>query len=323
MELKIKTTELVEKNYVLFLLKRYFSATNMDPEAHISSHWKIYGAKLQADHDVRTGILSLRSSGLPSLKLNIINRILSYLCVFTYFFRLEDPLSHFRETIKAYQLLQEKGYALTNEVFKQVCAVTLIKKHLKMDIAAKFSILIIGDGPGITSLLLKTAYPNARIILVDIGKVLLYQSVNMQLFFPQASHYGVEEGVVDKDRLEVSDLIYCPAEHYEKIDSVEYTLSVNINSMQEMNMRTVGEYFRYIRKYAATDNIFYCLNRVSKKLPCGEMVEFNNYPWDVRDIHIIDGKPVFVNYHFSRHYPFVHIDKLEKRHRLTKMALMR
>ena len=89
--------------------------------------------------------------------------------------------------------------------------------------------------------------------------------------------------------------------------------------MQEMNHDIVSRYFDYIREYATEDNMFYCCNRVYKKLPGGEELSFFKYPWCDRDIHYIDEEPKFYKYYFSGRYPFLNYYDGKMHHRLTRM----
>jgi len=49
--------------------------------------------------------------------------------------------------------------------------------------------------------------------------------------------------------------------------------------MQEMNMNTINDYFSLI-KSQSHPIYFYCANRISKKLPDGSVINFNEYPWE-------------------------------------------
>jgi hypothetical protein len=176
--------------------------------------------------------------------------------------------------------------------------------------------MVIGDGYGFLSSVIKRLYPFAKIVLVDIGKVLLFQCVNLQVIFPKNLHLGILNGFEISGKF---DFLYCPAEDIEKLTGINFQLVVNISSMQEMDMTTIKRYFDYIRFHVTPDNLFYCCNRESKELPGGETINFSDYPWMKEDRHLIDEEPAFYRYYFTGKFPFIRYFDGPIHHRLTNM----
>jgi len=146
-------------------------------------------------------------------------------------------------------------------------------------------ILVIGDGSGILSGLLKAMYPDCSLVLVDIGKSLFYQAHHCQKANPEMNHMLVEK---DTD-LSQADFLYCPTENLHMLEKLDFDVAVNIASMQEMNTATIVRYFDFLRRRLKTNNLFYCCNRESKTLVGGEVSEFYNYPWSPNDQVIVEG----------------------------------
>jgi len=102
--------------------------------------------------------------------------------------------------------------------------------------------------------------------------------------------------------------------------------------MQEMTPDVVARYFTFIRSHISADGLFYCCNRKEKILPGGEILRFNDYPWDKMDRHLLDEEPPYYRYFFSfrptsRHLkvasipvPFGRLFDGSMWHRLTQLS---
>ena len=58
--------------------------------------------------------------------------------------------------------------------------------------------------------------------------------------------------------------------------------------MQEMNIETVNQYFSFIRAQSRRKKYFYCCNRLSKTLPAGNIIKFDDYDWKDSDKILFD-----------------------------------
>ena len=179
--------------------------------------------------------------------------------------------------------------------------------------------------------MLKEIYPEAKIVLVDLGKTLLFQSYYCQKVFPQAKHVLVKAGeLVDNQ----ADFIYCPSELLSELDDQKFDFAVNIASMQEMNEETVNQYFQFLRTHLHQENRFYCCNREEKRMAQGEISRFLSYPWQAEDQHFVDGKCPWYKYVLSHHrtekgpqlgkwrIPLVNYFDGEMFHRFSKLNVM-
>lgn len=305
---------LVRRLYELYYLG------SADSENLLSSHWKDFSGKIKVRVGTDGNLTSFRGYGFGDLgATHIANKILKYLgdvACFINFSYKKDLLFLIK---RARPLLRKFDSFLSCDSFRQVCSLAVIRRHLKVERDDEFNILVIGDGYGFLSALLKDVYPNARITLVDIGKVLFFQAVNLQRMHPHRSHYLFN----DQRPAHAPDFRYVPAGNIWKTEPIEYKLIINIVSMQEMNYATIKNYFEFIRMNAIEDNLFYCCNRKSKTLTGGEIVEFARYPWQKEDRHFVDEICLFCKYFFSAKFPFFHRFDGPTMHRLTNVKIHR
>lgn len=176
------------------------------------------------------------------------------------------------------------GLDFSQDSFRQVATATLLGPYILTSIRQEglpLTILVIGDGPGTLSALLHSAFPNARIWLVDLGPTLLFQAVYLSRAFPDVPH-----SLAGDPSSSDAAFVYCPAEHLDRLPPGDIHFAVNVASMQEMGPETVIRYFSFIRGRGT--RFFYCCNRLDKRLPAGEVSRFFDYPWRDADVHIID-----------------------------------
>ncbi len=313
-----------QPNLLDMLYSRYYTdemASGFDP--HVSSHWAAYSNEF--DVRVQNGeIKSLVGIGFGDLaSRGLVRSALSWLCYVTYLVRLPYRLSFLRLLPRALEVCREMGAAFTFDCFKQVYALSLVLRHLEHDTPRRF--LMIGDGYGFLSALVKRVCPSARVLLVDIGKTLLFQAHTCQTDHPTSTHLDVHAG-------EDADFIYCAAEDLELLD-YRIDVAINIASMQEMDPSAIRRYFRFLRSQLTARNLFYCCNREQKTLPGGEEVVYADYGWADEDIHYVDELCPWYRYFFARGraryrlhifgmpVPLVHRFGGSCRHRLTTLKL--
>lgn len=282
----------------------------------VSSHWEQFIPMIRVELDDNGDLRQFSGYGFGDLQgRKLSSRLSSYICNISYFLRMPNKGALLAICRKAAANLNVIGSYLSYDCFRQTASLSAICEHFKADRKDVFDVLIIGDGYGFLSSLMKKRYPKCRIVLADIGNVLFFQAVNLQKIFPGHQHCLAEDGH------DGSDFIYCPTERLYNMKTCRYKLIINIASMQEMNNSTVCGYFDYIRENAEKDNFFYCCNRVFKKLPGGEEIKFEKYPWKPNDIHYIDEEPAFYRYFISGRYPFIRYFDGKMRHRLTRMEV--
>lgn len=317
------------------LFKNYYSSDNT-PKKFVSSHWEYYSEKFNVKLDGEGNIVSLKGEGFGDMfGGTLVSRILAYLCNISYFIRLPYKKDLYHLIIESIRICNSMGAYFSFDCFRQVCALSLVKRNLTEDMKNKHLIfLIIGDGYGFLSCLIKSTLPNSTIVLVDLGKTLLFQGYYCQRAHPNCVHYGIDHKnkIVEGD-FKKYDFIYCPTQFLDKISTLKYDVTINIASMQEMNFSTVERYFNFIRNCSNNENLFYCCNREQKILQGGEILEFGKYPWDKNDEHLVDEYCPWYKYFFSAsiaesgpkiysiRIPFVNYFDGQMRHRLTIMSV--
>lgn len=75
-----------------------------------------------------------------------------------------------------------------------------------------------------------------------------------------------------------ADVVFALPQDIEII-SDQIDCAVNIASMQEMKPSSIQAYFAFLRKRSGPGSRFYCVNRLHKELPGGEVASFYDYPW--------------------------------------------
>lgn len=251
--------------------------------AQSSAHWKEFSKQFKVDFKPDENIQTIHGygfggSGDKRLSAKIIAGIGNRLLLS----RLHYPgLS--AEVVQARKLVSSMGLSFSQDAFRQVCTKYLLKNFADKNSITLKNILIIGDGHGILAALLAEQYPDARIFLIDLGATLFFQAYYLGKTFKDKPHTLFGNTIqpdVDKG------FFYCPAERLSDFPVQELDLAINVVSMQEMTMDTVRNYFSMLRERKT--NLFYCCNRLEKKLPDGEITRFFVYPWKPADQHLID-----------------------------------
>ena len=164
---------------------------------------------------------------------------------------------------------------------------------------SKKRIAIIGDGFGTLGSLLADINSNVTIVQINLGRQLLFDYLFMNTSHPMRRHKilrslsEVDEGAVN----------YLPAEFLATYDA-KIDLFISSESFQEMDMITVRKYFELMR-FQNTQTFLYSANRVSKKLPDGQVIEMEKYGWSVNDDHLSIASHWWLNWGIKRRPPFV------------------
>lgn len=305
--------ELPNPDLITKLYQRYYLETTT-PVDLVSSHWRNFSSEIKVKIDNNGNIRQFSGYGFGDLQYtSLVNRFFNYLCNLSYFVKLSDKKNLFFLFRKSVNNLKSMDFYLCYDCFRQVVSLSVIRKYLKAQENEVFNVFIIGDGYGFLSSLIKSVYPKCRIVLIDIGKVLFFQAVNLQKIFLDSRH------CLATDDTKLADFIYCPTENLDDIKDLKYKLIINIASMQEMNYFTISRYFDHIRKHVTSDNLFYCCNRVKKQLFEGEILEFHKYPWVEGDVYLVDEEPAYYKYYMNCKWPFVHFFDGKMYSRLTIM----
>ena len=272
-------------NDIEYLVSKYFTKNNTFSE-ETSSHWKKYGEKqsiklVYANQSQKWrfkkegGVnslteLEIKGEGFGDFKkLNLINLICS-ISIFIYCATRLWP------KLKGNTLLKTLIYTLKSkqifgyDVTRMALTIDFLERNISNLESKRFC--LIGDGYGRFGSILKSIYPNCSVIYINLGRTLVFDYYYTSKVFPSSNH----QLNITQDKLS-DDFTYIEAERYREF-KLEAEIFINIASMQEMDMKTINEYFSLI-KSQSHPVYFYCANRISKELPDGSIINFNEYPW--------------------------------------------
>jgi len=184
--------------------------------------WKEFYPQIQVSFDDNGDLVFLKGKGFSDIKYgNPLSKFLDRLCSASYFLKSPFKKELYSIIRKIQPKLKRINSYVTYNCFRQICSLILIKKHLSVDLEGEFDAVIIGDGHGVMAFLIKELYPNSRITLIDIGKVLLFQAVNLQLIFPESLHILIENGDIRTNKF---DFLYVPSEKISMIKDSKYNV---------------------------------------------------------------------------------------------------
>lgn len=281
-------TKILPNNDIIKHIHNTYYKEKAPDNKHISSYWKMCSENFDIELDNKGNVTSLLSDSLLGIQDK--KDPVAYLHTLEMIKR-PSTLKLIRPSMKILKAI-DQHFSFT--VAKQIYTLDIIMKNLsmKMKYSRHLNIMVIGDGYGFLSSLIKETIPDSTIVMVDIGKTLLFQAVSCQKAHPDKSHHFITEEFGS-----YYDFVYCPTELLEKLD-FNFDIVINSGSMGEMSNKIIARYFSFIRKHTYKDNLFYCCNREIKH-PQGEAVEFYKYPWVVGDRHIIDEECFFHKHYFS------------------------
>lgn len=284
---------------IRYLIENYYQGgIKSGQREFISSHWKHYSQLFDIQVDPEGNLVSLSGIAFGTCKWGGLgHRFLDQLCGLSHLAHLPHRKKVLRLTAIAAKVCDTMGLDPTLDVFRQVCSLELLERNLPDDMHHKrMHAAMIGDGYGVLSALFKSIFPNSTIVMVDIGRTLLFQAYYCQKAHPESVH-ELAGTFTDLDSV---DFVYCPAEDLETLERFKFDIGVSIASMQEMNVPTIARYFAFLRKCLEPVNLFYCCSRESKTLVGGEVSEFLKYPWQDGDWFLVDEYYPWQRYFFSR-----------------------
>jgi len=276
------------------LLSSYYESNTVTGDT--SSHWCELGSRFRVGVDDRGG-LKAEGLGFGACHWNgWLSRVFDTSTVLAHLAQLpaRSRLIELRRASTA--LARAAGLDPTFDVFRQVCTVQFLETFVEQRTSAE-RFLLIGDGYGMLGALLKTRFPKAQVVFVDLGRTLLFQAHHVPRALPQYSHGLVEQGSV----IPSTDFVYCPSDQVDQLTGLGVDVAVNVASMQEMAPEVVTSYFTLLRQTLRPRNLFYCCNRERKEMPGGEISEFQSYPWESADTVLVDGRCPWHQYFLAVH----------------------
>ena len=180
-------------------------------------------------------------------------------------------------------LAHDLSVDLTFDVWKQSVALSLLADHWTDYNLSPSTFAVIGDGHGFLAALIRRHVPQSRVYCIDLPKILVFQARLHELADRSASM-----SIMSKESVRPTAVTFVLPKDVEVIpDQIDCAL--NIASMQEMNDLSIASYFQFLRRHSTPSSRFYCINRLQKELPGGEVTSFKDYPWQEDDAVFIDG----------------------------------
>ncbi len=219
---------------------------------------------------------------------------------------------------KGRAVARDQGRQFTGDMVRQSLALALIRDHVSPADMDGVNV-VIGDGYGVMTSLLRRAFPEKPVIVVNLKTPLLADL----LFAREAAADKLLVLPRNPEEMAIAisgpdaNIIGLMADDAHLLANVMVALAVNIHSMQEMPVSVVADYFRFLRVGPAPKTAFYCCNRVYKKLYGGEELRFDDFPWRKGDDLLVDEICPWDHLEYGPRPPFWHKNHNQTRHRLV------
>ncbi len=257
------------------LYSEYYKNNEISKET--SSHWRKYG-EFQKVKKTIDGYY-LNGIGFGDFKKDNILNLLKNIPTTFYISRLLKNCDN-NIVNKANLVAKKSSRLFSYDLARQALIINQLSNSIPRIETRSFC--IIGDGYGSLGCLIKHLFPKSKVISINLGRTLLFDLYYSQKVFPELEHLLIR----DKKNILSNDFNYIEAEKYKDIN-FHADIFINVCSMQEMNYEDIKYYFEKMRSQIS-ETWFYCCNRISKVLPDGSIINFNNYGWSKKDLIIFD-----------------------------------
>jgi hypothetical protein len=302
--------ELASHKILSYLFDRYYS--NPVTSNAVSSHWRRYG-EFQMVARVDGGFW-LSGVGFGDYKRSRLEKIIpSFLRPVDLY--VKGMLGRVDERLleAGKWFAHQNSFTVGHDLARQLLTIDLLARLIK-DFEGK-RICIIGDGYGVLGSILKRRFPSVSVTFINLGRTLFFDAFYSLKCFPAARVIGPQDSLDEAAR---ADFRYVEAEEID-IKKIEADVFINIASMQEMDLPVINRYFNIIRGQGEAV-YFYCCNRVSKTLPDGSVINFEEYGWRDSDEVLIDELCPWHQCFPTNRPPFVKSFDGPTRHRLIRVA---
>jgi hypothetical protein len=139
--------------------------------------------------------------------------------------------------------------------------------HLPAEIrsgARRLHAIEIGPGTGLFALAAKLLLPNSALVLVDLPETLAFSSVFLTTVLPEKRFLFLDGFERAGESWPEHDFILIPPEAARRLPAASMDLAVNTDSMQEMELSAIREYFSLFRRLLRPPALFYSSNRMEK-----------------------------------------------------------
>ncbi len=297
----------------LLLLHNNYFLSDLPHSTATSSHWIKYGRYQRVD--IQRDLISVNGLGFGDYenlgKLSTFQKLINMPMVLASRLVLACFPSVYRNATRS---VAKSSFRQINPDFVRLTKSLQTISATVPDFGNKKRVAIIGDGFGTFGALLASLYPNTTIVQINLGRQLLFDYLFMVTSHPKREHRILQS----LNEIIEGEINYLPAELVSCLDA-DIEVFISSASFQEMNLETIKDYFCLMRSQSQR-TFLYCANRVSKKLPDGELIELEKYGWSLNDTHLSNSSPWWLNLGIKRRPPFIF--KMDGRieERITEIA---
>lgn len=268
-----------------------------------------------------TGLICV---GSVSKKTNFLNRAAHWLLQAPYRFLSRKSRNISECTRLAHLVAQRQERAFTLDMLRQTLSLAAIMDNMDLDKSSGVN-LVIGDGYGVMTSLLKLSDPKTLTIAVNLTTPLLIDLVYARKAIPDLRIALPTSVDAMRDALQQKniDVIAIRADDAKLIAEAPIGLAINIHSMQEMTNEVINSYFDLLRSNRSEKTAFYCCNRLYKKLYDGEEIKFTDFPWHSDDQILLDEICQWDKFEYQAKLPFWFSNPNLKQHRLAILNKIR
>lgn len=168
----------------------------------------------------------------------------------------------------------------------------------------------IGPGTGLLMLAVKQLIPNSTLVLVDLPEILPFSSLFLTTVMPERKFLFLNQYEAQRGHWMDYDFVFLPPAVAPQLPSRSFHLALNTDSMQEMNLSTIREYFQLIRRLLKPSSLFYSSNRREKWIG-NENTRLADYPYTADDSDLFSRENAFMRhrwiwkkFHYRIPYPW-------------------
>ena len=260
-----------------------------DGKQNKSSYWKLY---LNSESNIKNPHKDLGFGGFYKKEMltSFFHYVLSVF-VFGKAIRRSDTYRKYKK------IFDESKRQIDVNTIRHIFTFEMLKDKIK----SPQSIAIIGDGKCHAIIGSKETFPNAQIFSVNLAETL----INDYLLIKEMNIYDDDDiqviQSIDDKLIKNKKLVLIPSSLKLFLTDKSIRLFINIASFQEMDQHEIENYFRLIK---SNKSFLYCCNRDYKKLPGGEELYFNNYPWGSGDKFFYEDCKWHQKYYLKK-FPFI------------------
>lgn len=188
-----------------------------------------------------------------------------------------------------------------------------IVTHFPPEIRAgreRLTAIEIGPGTGLLALAVKQIFPNSTLVLVDLPEILPFSSLFLTTVMPEKKFLFLDGYPKELGRWKEYDFIFLPPAAAQQLPSHCMHLALNTDSMQEMELATIHEYFRLLRRLLRPPALFYSSNRREKWIGDAN-TRLADYPYQTDDCDLFSRENAFMRhrwiwkkFHYRLPYPW-------------------